>query len=83
MMWPRAFSSPMANPYDATWVIARPAAPLAVVFKLRCIAGSLAVQLDGARKDTLHRQSSINAAHHDLSHLVDELPDVFLTLARD
>ena len=45
--------------------------------------GSLAVQLDGAGKDTLHRQSGINATHHDFGHLVEKLPDVFLTLARD
>ena len=64
-------------------LMARPASPLAVVFKLRLHRGSLAVQLDRAGKNTLHRQSSINATHHDFGHLVDKLPNVFLALARD
>src|SRR5262252_9547399 len=47
IMWPRAFSSPIANPYEATLVTARPASPLVLLLKLRCIAAALLGSLIG------------------------------------
>src|SRR5438270_6364591 len=47
MMCPRAFSSPPANPYAATWLIALAAGPLAPVLRFRVIDAALLYNLIG------------------------------------
>jgi len=43
----------------------------------------LAVQLDGAGQDAFHRQAGVDAAEHDLDHLVQEFPDLLLGFPGD
>ena len=57
--------------------------PLSGVIQIALHCSSLAMQLNWSWENTLHAQSSVNATHHDLGHLIDKFPDILLALARD